>query len=473
MHNGFISKDHLKQVLVDVQHFLIQHKTPKSSQPPQTPSIKLSAQLQQRLKQKLSHLHAADIAYILESLVTEDRHDVWMQIPVEQRGDILLSLSVQVRESMLADLPIDEMVNAADNLQSAEIGDLANLASSLPEQAVDLILQSLTAEQRTQLEDALSYPTGTVGSLMDYSILTARPEDSVNEILAYCRKLGTLPEHSHYIYIVDQHNTLLGLLPLQKLITSPFDKKVSEVMNHSMITFATGDSAEQATFTFNRYELNAAPVVDDENKLIGRICVDDIVDFMHESAEQKMLRQIGFVNSEDRFSGVFSSAKNRWLWLAINLSSAFIATRVIGIFEDKIVELVILATLMPIVSATAGNVGNQACTLIIRSLALGQVTDHNIRQFYFKEVGISLINGLIWGGIMGVFVGSIYSAGIGAVMGIAMLLNFVLTAFVAVSIPWMRHKSNLDPAMGAHVLVTFFADAFGFFIFLGMATAFL
>ena len=156
MHNGFISKDHLKQVLVDVQHFLIQHKTPKSSQPPQTPSIKLSAQLQQRLKQKLSHLHAADIAYILESLVTEDRHDVWMQIPVEQRGDILLSLSVQVRESMLADLPIDEMVNAADNLQSAEIGDLANLASSLPEQAVDLILQSLTAEQRTQLEDALS-----------------------------------------------------------------------------------------------------------------------------------------------------------------------------------------------------------------------------------------------------------------------------------------------------------------------------
>lgn len=470
MHNGFISKDHLKQVLNDVQHFLIQHKTPKSAQ---MPSAKLSEQQQQRLKQKLSHLHAADIAHILESLATEDRRNVWTQIPVEQRGEILLSLAEPVRESMLADMPIAEMVSAADQLHGAEIGDLANLASSLPEQAVDLILKSLTAEQRKQLEQALSYPAGTVGSLMDYSMLTATPEESVKEVLAYCRKLGSLPEHSHYIYIVDQHNTLIGLLPLQTLITSAFDKKVSEVMSKSTITFATADSAEQATFTFNRYELIAAPVVDDENKLIGRICVDDIVDFMHESSEQQMLRQIGFVNSEDRFSGIFSSAQNRWLWLAINLISAFIATRVIGAFEDKIVELVILATLMPIVSATAGNVGNQACTLIIRSLALGHVTDHNIRQFYIKEVGISLINGVIWGGIMGVFVGSLYSAGIGTVMGFAMLLNFVLTAFVAVSIPWVRHKYNLDPAMGAHVLVTFFADAFGFFIFLGMATAFL
>ncbi|MCF7972020.1 MAG: magnesium transporter [Methylococcaceae bacterium] len=470
MQHGFISKDHLKQVLNDIQHFLIQHKTPKDAQ---SPSVKLSEQQQQRLKQKLSHLHAADIGHILESLPLDDRRDVWMQIPIDQRGAILLSLAAPVRESILADMPITEMVNTADNLQSGEIGNLASLASNLPEQAVELILQSLTAEQRKQLEVALSYPAGTVGSLMDFSMLTARPEETVKQVLAYCRKLGTLPEHSHHIYVVDQHNTLLGLLPLQKLITLPFDSKISEVMNLGMITFMTADSAEQATFAFDRYELTAAPVVDDENKLIGRICVDDIVDFMRESSEQQMLRQIGFVGREDRFSSIFASAQNRWLWLAINLFSAFIATRVIGAFEDKIVELVMLATLMPIVSATAGNVGNQACTLIIRSLALGQVTAHNIRQFYIKEVGISLINGMIWGAVMGVFVGNIYSAGIGVVMGIAMLFNFVLTAFVAVSIPWLRYQYDLDPAMGAHVLVTFFADAFGFFVFLGMATAFL
>lgn len=244
-------------------------------------------------------------------------------------------------------------------------------------------------------------------------------------------------------------------------------------MSHSMVTFSTADSAEQATFAFNRYALTSAPVVDDKNKLIGRICIDDILDFIHESTNQQMLRQIGFTSSEDWFSGIWTGAKNRWVWLSINLLSAFIATRVIGLFEEKIVELVVLATLMPIVSATAGNIGNQACTLIIRSLALGQVTDNNLYPFYFKEVGISLINGLIWGGLMGAFVAYLYGIGIGAVMGTAILINFVLTCFVAISIPVLRQRLELDPAIGAHVLVTFFADTFGFFIFLGMATVFL
>ncbi len=470
MQHGFINKEHLKQRLNDIQHFLLQHKVPKSDH---ISSAKLSHQQQQRLKQKLRHLHAADIAHILEGLAWEDRQDVWQQIPVEHRGGILLSLSIPVRESMLDTMPVEEMVTAADYLAGDEIADLANLAQSLPEEAVEKILQSLTPEHRQKLEQALSYPAGTVGSLMDFSILTASPDDSVKSVLAYCRKLGTLPEHSHHIYIVDHNNILLGTLPLQKLISLPFDTNMQEAMNRSMVVFSTDDRAEQATFAFDRYELTAAAVVDDNNKLIGRICVDDIVDFMRESSEQQMLRQIGFMAGEDRFSGIWNNAKNRWLWLSINLLSAFIATRVIGVFEDKIIELVMLATLMPIVSATAGNVGNQSCTLIIRALALGQITENNVRQFFLKEVGISLINGIIWGGVMGVFVGNMYSAGIGLVMAAAILINFVFTSFVAVSIPIIRHHNDLDPAMGAHVLVTFFADAFGFFVFLGMATVFL
>lgn len=470
MKQVFTNNDQLKKRLNDIQHFLIQHKEPKDKQ---KASVTLSQQQQQRLRHKISHLHAADIAHLIEGLEPEDRKDVWTQIPVEQQGAILLSLPVPVRDSMLANMPIEAVVTATDNFPGEEIGDLASLAQSLPDAAVEHILKSLSAEQRNQFEDALSYPAGTVGSLMDFSILTARPEDSVNSVLSYCRKLSKLPEHSHHIYIVDQNNVLLGLLPIQELITLPFDTQVGEVIHKSMITFITSDKAEQAAFAFDRYELISAPIVDDDNKLIGRICVDDIVDFMRENTEQQMLHQIGFMNREDRFAGLFSMAKNRWLWLTVNLISAFIATRVIGVFEDKIIELVMLATLMPIVSATAGNIGNQACTLIIRSLALGQVTDSNVRQFYIKEVGISLINGLIWGGVMGVFVANIYSPGIGAVMGFAMLLNFVFTSIVAVSIPIVRHKFNLDPAMGAHVLVAFFADAFGFFVFLGMATAFL
>ncbi|MCH9699313.1 MAG: magnesium transporter [Gammaproteobacteria bacterium] len=474
MQSSFISKEHLKQVLSEIHHFLNQHKKPKPNQPStDKQNNKLNQQQQQRLKQKLTHLHAADIAHILEGLSLEDRLDVWQQIPAEQHGEILLALSQPVRESMLGNMPLEDMVTAAEKLPSAEIADLANLAQNLPEQAVEHILQSLTQEQRQQLEAALSYPDGTVGSLMDFSMLTAGPDDSVKDVLAYYRKLGVLPEHSHHIYVVDASHTLLGELPLQQLITLDVDKTISEVMSPNMISFTTGDSAEQATFAFNRYGLTSAPVIDENNQLIGRICIDDIVEFMNESSEQQMFRQVGFMAGEDRFAGILSNAKNRWVWLAINLFAAFIATRVIVLFEDKIVELVILATLMPVVASTAGNVGNQACTLIIRSLAIGQITDTNVRQFFLKEIGVSLVNGLIMGGIMGVFVGNLYGAGIGVVMAAAIVINFIITSFIAVSIPIVRHKVNLDPAMGAHVLVTFVADSFGFFIFLGMATLFL
>ncbi len=370
-------------------------------------------------------------------------------------------------------MSVDEIVAAAENLESKEISDLAALVKTLPKQAIERILASLTTTQCQQLEQALSYPAGTVGSLMDFSVLTAYEDASVKDVLEYCQKLGTLPEHSHHVYILDGNNTLLGMLPLQQLITLSPEQKINEAMSLSMISFFPDDSAEQASFAFERYELIASPVIDENNRLVGRICIDDIVDFMRESSEQQMLRQIGFISGEDRLAGIWSGAKNRWLWLAINLFTAFTATRMITLFEDKIIELVMLATLMPIVSSTAGSIGNQTCTLMIRSLALGQVTDNNLRQFYLKEVSIGVINGLVCGGFMGIFVSHIYSAGIGTVMGAAMLFNFVLTSVVAVSIPVLRHKLDLDPAIGAHVIVTFLADSFGFFIFLGMASAFL
>ncbi len=474
MHSGFISKEHLKEILSEIQHFLSHHKTPKPDQPSTNlQNSKLNQQQQQRLKQKLTHLHTADIAHILEGLSLNDRLDVWQQIPAEQHGKILLALSQPVREAMLEQMPLEDMVTAAKQLPSAEIADLANLAQNLPEQAVEHILQSLTQEQRQQLEAALSYPDGTVGSLMDFSMLTAGPDDTVKDVLAYYRKLGDLPEHSHHIYVVDASHSLLGELPLQRLITLDVNKTISEVLIPNMVKFRSGDSAEQATFAFNRYGLTSAPVVDVNNQLIGRICIDDIVEFMNETAEQQMFSQVGFMTGEDRFAGIWSNAKNRWLWLAINLVGAFIATRVIVMFEDKIVELVVLATLMPIVASLAGNVGNQACTLIIRSLALGQITDDNLRQFYLKEIGISLINGIMIGGVMGLIVGNFYGFGIGAIMAIAILFNFCITSMIAVSIPVIRQRFNGDPAMGSHVMVTFVADSFGFFIFLGMATLFL
>ena len=480
MNLNYIAKEKLKLLINDIHHFLILHK--KEAQVDEKPVEKLiksgypilERQQQQRLKQKLGKLHAADIGHILEGLPLEERLCIWEQIPAKQKGDILLELSEPVQANLLNKMNLQEIVHAAENLDTDEISDLAELAQNLPENAVNQILESLSTEQRVQLEEALSYSEGSVGSLMDFSMTTIHENTTVQEALAYFRKQGKLPENSHLVYVVDRDNVLKGYLPLQNLVTMSLDEQVRNVMSKSFFSFAPTDDALEAYHAFQRYELIAAPVVDDEGKLIGRLCVNDILEFMAEYEEERMRTQIGFIGKEDRFSGIWKGARNRWLWLAINLLCAFIATRVISAFEDTITEMVMLATLMPIVASTGGNIGNQTCTLIIRSLALGQITENNIKQFFLKEIGISFINGLVWGGAMGFIVGNLYSSvTLGFVMMTAIALNLLLAAFIGVAVPVYRYRHNLDPAMGSHVVVTFFSDSFGFLVFLSMAALFL
>ncbi len=397
MNKTVIGKNKLRELLHEIQQFLKNDKhrllsAGRRELPAQRPTPR--HQYLQRIKQRLSGLHNADIAHLLEGLPIEERLMLWQYIPTASQGNILLQLSEPVREILISAMQDDELITAAENLQSDEIADLAYLAQSLPDNVVKKILQSLPEVQRQQMEEALSYPEGTVGSLMDFSMTTVHERDSIAAILAYLRKRKALPSHSHHLYIVDDGNELKGYLPLQQLVTLSGDKTAGQVMNRSLISFIADDSAQDATNAFDRYELSSAPVVDENNKLIGRVCINDIINFMRESAEAQMLNQMGFWAEEDRFSGIWKGANNRWLWLVINLLLAFTATRVITLFEDTIAQFLMLATLMPIVASIGGNVGNQTCTLIIRALALGQITPYNIKQFYTKEIGISIVNGL-------------------------------------------------------------------------------
>jgi magnesium transporter len=471
--NRFISLEHLRQKLQDIQNFLLQNR-PQSASPSEPPlSQKLTEQHQLRLKQKLGQLHAADLAHIIENLMPEDRLQVWELIPAEQRAEIVIELPKPVKTQLLDAMPMEDMVSAADSLKATRIHELAWFAQNLPEPAVERILASLQPAQRQQMEDALTYPAGSVGSLMDFDVISVPEQALVQDVLAICRSSEKLPENTDQIYVVNANNELCGAVLLQDLVCADFATPISAVMSKAVISFGSSDSADQASWVFDRYKLTAAPVVKENNQILGRIGIDDIVDFNRETRELQVLQNAGFFSSEDWLSGILAGAKNRWLWVAINLFLAFFATRVITLFEDKIAELVILAALMPIVASTAGSIGNQASTLITRALALGQMTMANIRQFYVKEVGISALNGLVCGGLMGIFVASLYGFGLGLVIGIALLINFVATVVVAITIPLIRYHLNRDPAIGVHVLVTFFADSFGFFIFLGMATAFL
>jgi magnesium transporter len=423
------------------------------------------------LQKKLDKLHPADVAYILEALPLEERLMVWDLVKAERDGEILLEVSDAVRETLIADMDSQELVAAAEQLDTDQIADLVQ---DLPQDVVAGVFQSLSVEEREQLRSAMSYPEDSVGALMDFDMVSVRDDVTLEVVLRYLRRMDELPDHTDQLFVVDRDETTKGVLPINRLIVTDPEVMVASVMNADFISFSPDDKAQKAAQAFERYDLVSAPVVDQRNRLAGRVTVDKVVDFIREESEAELLGKAGLREEEDIFASVWKSAKNRWLWLAVNLCTAFFASRVIGVFEGTIEKLVALATLMPIVAGIAGNSGNQTTTLIIRALALGQVTPENARRMILKELAISLLNGLVWGGVAGLFAWWLYhSVALGVVMMNAMLLNLLVGALVGILVPMAMQRLGRDPAIGSSVLLTFTTDSMGFFIFLGLATVFL
>ncbi|HWH49827.1 MAG TPA: magnesium transporter [Burkholderiales bacterium] len=423
------------------------------------------------LQKRLDKLHPADVAYILEALPLEERLVVWDLVKAERDGEILLEVSDAVRETLIANMDSQELVAAAEQLDTDEIADLVQ---DLPQDVVAGVIQSLPVEEREQLRSAMSYPEDSVGALMDFDMVSVRDDVTLEVVLRYLRRMDELPDHTDQVFVVDRDETIKGVLPINRLIVTDPEVLVASVMNAEFISFSPDDKAQKAAQAFERYDLVSAPVVDQKNRLAGRVTVDAVVDFIREESEAELLSMAGLREEEDIFASVWKSAKNRWLWLAVNLCTAFFASRVIGAFEGTIEKLVALATLMPIVAGIAGNSGNQTTTLIIRALALGQVTPENARRMILKELAISLLNGLVWGGVAGLFAWWLYdNVGLGVVMTGAMFLNLLVGALVGILVPMAMQRMGRDPAIGSSVLLTFSTDSMGFFIFLGLATVFL
>jgi magnesium transporter len=423
------------------------------------------------LQKKLDRLHPADVAYILEALPLEERLVLWDLVKAERDGEILLEVSDAVRETLIANMDSQELVAAAEQLDTDEIADLVQ---DLPQDVVAGVFQSLPVEEREQLRSAMSYPEDSVGALMDFDMVSVRDDVTLEVVLRYLRRMDELPDHTDQLFVVDRDEAIKGVLPINRLIVTDPEVLVASVMNAEFISFSPDDKAQKAAQAFERYDLVSAPVVDQKNRLAGRVTVDAVVDFIRDESEAELLGKAGLREEEDIFASVWKSAKNRWLWLAVNLCTAFFASRVIGVFEGTIEKLVALATLMPIVAGIAGNSGNQTTTLIIRALALGQVTPENARRMILKELAISLLNGLVWGGVAGLFAWWLYgNVALGVVMMGSMLLNLLVSALVGILVPMAMHRMGRDPAIGSSVLLTFSTDSMGFFIFLGLATVFL
>ena len=423
------------------------------------------------LQSKLEQLHLADVAYILEALPLVDRLVVWRLVKVERDGDILLEVSDSVRETLISDMDDRELLAAAKDMDADE---LADLAPELPREVVHELMETLDARQSARVRSALSYEEDQVGALMDFEMVTIREDVSLEVVLRYLRRLKELPGHTDKLFVVDYEGVLKGVLPVKRLLVNDPERQVIDVMASDPVSFGPDEDAYDAAQAFERYDLISAPVVDKSGKLIGRLTIDEMVDLIREESESEVLNMAGLREEEDIFASVWKSVRNRWAWLALNLVTAFIASRVIGLFDGSIENLVALAALMPIVAGIGGNSGNQTITMIVRAMALDQMGAGNTSRLVRKELSVSLINGLLWGGVIGLVSYLLYdNLALGLVMTSAMTLNLLLAALMGVLIPMTLAKLGRDPAMGSSVMITAVTDSGGFFIFLGLATIFL
>lgn len=475
--NHLSEHEDLQHRLAEVQHLIARHRTVENlvhrQDMPRHDLVEglVHKQHENELRHKLDTMHPADVAYVLEALPLNERLLVWDLVKAERDGEILLEVSDAVRESLIETMDRQELVAAAETLDADE---LADLAPDLPQEVIEDVFQALPAEEREQLQTALSYPEDSVGSLMDFEMLTVRDDVTLETVLRYLRRFDELPEHTDKIFVVDRADCLQGVLPLGMLLVNDPELPVKEVMQRDVVSFNPEDDAEEAAQAFERYDLVSAPVVDEDNIVIGRLTLVTVVDFIREESEAEQLAQVGLREEEDLFASVWDSVKNRWSWLAVNLITAFVASRVIGAFEGSIEKLVALAALMPIVAGIGGNSGNQTITMIVRAIAMGQVQPDAMRRLLRKELGVASINGLIWGGLLGVLAWWLYgSISLGVVMTAAMTLNLLLAASAGVGIPLLRLRLGADPAIGGSVMITALTDSGGFFIFLGLATLFL
>ena len=423
------------------------------------------------LSSRVQKLHAADVADVLEALPIRERLALWRLVEPAARGKALVEVSETVWDSLIEEMSDKDLLKTMSLL---DVDDQVYLAEYLPRDLTGRVLTSLEPKQREKVREVMKFNKECVGRIMDFELLTVRPDVTLGAVQRFLRSRKIIPQASDKLFVTDRKNTLLGELPLTTILLNPPETKVADVMITDLTSFEPEDKAEDAASAFERYDLITAPVVDKKGKLMGRLTVEEIVDFVNNDTDSNLRRMGGLSPEEDVFSPVRKAVRNRWAWLAINLCTAFVASRVIGLFEHTISQLVALAALMPIVAGIGGNTGNQTITMIVRGLALHHVQVGNLKFLMFRELGVALINGLVWGGLMGIVTWLLYGDWqMGGVMTLAMILNLLLAALMGVIIPLTMVRMGRDPAIGSSVMITALTDTGGFFIFLGLATIFL
>ncbi len=424
------------------------------------------------IQSSLVLLHEADVADLLESLSKSKRQIIWPLIDISVIGQVLLEVGNNLCEDLIELTPTDTMVTM---LKTMDPDHVASLMRELPKSDAARFIRLANLSSNSEIRASLSFKDNTVGSLMDFQPVIASELESVGKIVERLQKNHTLPSQCDKLFIVDDWERLAGILPLKRLLLNESNVIAKDIMiTENIHTFTTDVNIDIAVGAFERYDLISAPVIDEKHKVIGRIIISEVFDHVHEEQNADLLTSAGITDKEDLFASVGERFRNRWWWLFINLIAAILISRIIGLFEASIEQLVALAVLMPIVAGMCGNIGNQTATLIIRALALQQIKPNNWVDIIKNEAKLSIVNGLLWGGLVGIFAYFLYQRlDLSIVLLAAMTLCALCGAIAGFFVPITMQRLGRDPALGTTVVISVVTDSLGFLFFLGMATLFL
>lgn len=416
-------------------------------------------------------LHPAQAAGLLESLPPGERSSIWSRLDSTRAGQVLVHLREEVAASLALEMSDAELLDAARQL---DLDDLVDLIQALPFGPGRQLLLSMDVKKRQQLADMLSYPEDSAGGLMNIDHISVRADVKVGSVLRYLRLLEDLPDHTDKLMVVDRENRYQGVLRLSRLVTSLADELVRDVMDADFKALDVLLSSQEVARQFEDLDMLSAAVVSEDGILLGRITVDDVMDSIRDDSERAIMGMAGLDDEADMFAPVLTSTRRRSVWLGCNLITAFLAASVIGQFQGALEQIVALAVLMPVVASMGGIAGSQTLTLVIRGLALGQVDTGNLKVLLGKEVGIGMLNGLLWAVLVaGVAIVWFGNWGIGGVIGMAILINLICAVLAGLLIPLILRRFGIDPALAGSMVLMAVTDVVGFSSFLGLATVFL
>ena len=424
------------------------------------------------IQNTLSSLNPSEIARLLESLTTRERNVLWQMVNQEDEGEILKELIEEVRQNLISQMDTSELIAAT---QDMELDDLADILSDLPNQITDQVIKALDTEDQNRLESVISYDEDTAGGLTNPKIISIRRGVNIDGLIKYLRNMKSLPENTNYIYVIDRDNQYIGAIQLVDLFTQSKDILIEEIMDSNVKAINANVKAEEVAIEFQDLDLISAPVIDSNNKLLGQITIDDVVDVIQDQVNSEIFNMAGLDDEDDMFAPILISSKRRAVWLGANLVAAFIVATAVSLFQETLDQIVILAVLMPIVASMGGVAGNQTLILVIRGIAMGKIQKSNAIKLLNKEALVALLNGFIWSIVVSIIAVILFKTKweIGIIVGISMLINIIASAIAGVSIPFILKRIGIDPALAGGVMMTTLTDVLGFITFLGLATVFL